>query len=345
MSEPKVLMRHTDRFSLFKNARNLGANGRRYVLSAVKSMLESSRTQEDLRLGESYGYYGHQRRVLTKKLDLPEVSVIMLEGKPVVLENVPSNRTVSITVDDEGVVTHTQEIFDNEQGRIIAGLINSGAGGWSWATGGKDTPMASIPTAFHGVDYVLNPNYVSLDHPASMFESNESREESMLESMKGQNFSDEAAQAIITHYGKMASEEMILESLQRNEQLETSMLEARGQILELESQIAEQQQMLESLQNVQQTLTDTRNARGVMFGEILDKLPVYVTEAQRHAFINMDKPEHVAAAKSLLDSLARQDIRTLPLPAHKPAVKPKQANSQMLESRTISFEDKVPKFS
>ncbi len=44
-------------------------------------MLESKETQEGLRLGELFGYYGHGRRQLTGKLEVPETSVIMVEGR------------------------------------------------------------------------------------------------------------------------------------------------------------------------------------------------------------------------------------------------------------------------
>lgn len=87
-----VLKTVTDRFCLYSNARKGRQNGRQYVLSAVKAMLESKETQEGLRLGELFGYYGHGRRQLTGKLEVPETSVIMVEGRPVVIDNVPACR-------------------------------------------------------------------------------------------------------------------------------------------------------------------------------------------------------------------------------------------------------------
>nr|WP_225312395.1 hypothetical protein [Salmonella sp.]QBM91379.1 hypothetical protein NNIBIDOC_00046 [Salmonella sp.] len=53
---------------------------------------------------------------------------MMVDGKPVVLENVPSNGTIDISIDGNGIVTHTQEILDTDTGRIVRGMINSGAG-------------------------------------------------------------------------------------------------------------------------------------------------------------------------------------------------------------------------
>ncbi|MCV5869859.1 head processing protein, partial [Escherichia coli] len=83
----------------------------------------------------------------------------------------------AISVDDNGIVTHTQEILNTEPGKIVAAMIESRAGGWSWATGGRESGKIAVTTSFHGVDYVTTPNYISLDHPASagMFESADSK--------------------------------------------------------------------------------------------------------------------------------------------------------------------------
>nr|WP_225312279.1 hypothetical protein [Salmonella sp.] len=61
-----------------------------------------------------------------------EVSVVMVDGKPVVLENVPSNRTIDISIDDNALLLIMVEILDTDTGRIVQGMINSGAGGWSY---------------------------------------------------------------------------------------------------------------------------------------------------------------------------------------------------------------------
>ncbi|MCG9773675.1 head processing protein, partial [Vibrio diabolicus] len=148
----KALKQVSDRFSLFNDGRKLSANKRNYIIKAVQAMINSPRTKELLRLGEAYGYYGHQSRQRANKLSIGETEVIMINGRPVVVENVPSNRTVSITCSDDGIVEHTQEFLDTDTGRIALGLHNSRAGGWSWATGGQDTREASITTSYHGMD-------------------------------------------------------------------------------------------------------------------------------------------------------------------------------------------------
>ncbi|GAL07865.1 phage protein [Photobacterium aphoticum] len=109
-------MKHTDRFNLFKDGRKLGANKRNYILSSVRQMFESLQTRELLRTGEAFGYYGHGMREKAGKLNLREIEVVNVDGKPVVLQNVPACRTLDISVDDDGTVTHTQEIFDTAPG-------------------------------------------------------------------------------------------------------------------------------------------------------------------------------------------------------------------------------------
>ncbi len=58
--ERKILRKVKDRFNLFNDGRKLNSNKRKYVIKAVQSMIEAAQTNELLRLGEAYGYYGHQ---------------------------------------------------------------------------------------------------------------------------------------------------------------------------------------------------------------------------------------------------------------------------------------------
>lgn len=111
MRKLKTLKRVKDRFSLFNDGRKIGANKRKYIVQAVQKMIQSAQTQELLRVGEAYGYYGHQPRQRAKKLELGETEVIMINGRPVVVENVPSNRTISISCSDDGIVEHEEEFL------------------------------------------------------------------------------------------------------------------------------------------------------------------------------------------------------------------------------------------
>lgn len=342
--EQKVLKTHTDRFSLYRKVRQGKQNNRNYMLEAVKAMINNPETQEGLRLGELYGYYGHSRRQIAGKMDLPETAVVMVEGKPVVLDNIPACRTIAISVDDDGVVTHTQEIFDTPTGHIVAGMLESRAGGWSWVTTGRDSPSVSIPKNLYGFDYVLNPNFISKDHPAAMFESNDDRTTAMMESMAGQGFSSESAAAIIEHADKLAQHEAMTESFMRLEELEDAMLEATGQLLAQEAQLAEKKGILESMQQEKALFESANAAREEKMAIALDKLPVFTNAAQRKALANMQSDEDMEIVTTLFESMAKLNTATLPLevPAPSTASKTKKAAEQA--HTFVSFMDEPRHF-
>gem|GEM_PF-463018 len=349
----KVLLQHTDRFCLYKNARKGRQNGRNYLLSAVKSMFENAETQEGLKLGELYGYYGHGRRQLAG-LDVPETAVVMVEGRPVLIDNVPGCRTVHLSIDDEGIITHTQEIFDNEPGRIIAGLLESRAGGWSWATSGKDGTV-SIPTRFFGMDYVKNPNFVSLDHPAYMNESADEQEGKLLESLQSRGFTEAGAKDVASHFHKIGEQEISLINPLLVEEAEIALLEARGEIIDLATQLDEEKAksagnegMLEGLktehaaeiQALQTQLQESHSkvaARDAFLDDMLKSLPVFVTETQREAFRSMDTPEDLKIVKGMFEGLRRTAISTLPIDRKNPPAAEKTTAAEHVP--TISFKE------
>lgn len=345
MSDHKTLKTHTDRFSLYRKVRKGKQNNRNYMLEAVKAMINHPETQEGLRLGELYGYYGHSRRQITGKMELPETAVVMVEGKPIVIDNIPACRTIALSVDADGIVTHTQEILDTPTGRIVAAMLESRAGGWSWVTTGRDSPSVSIPKNFFGFDYVKNPNFISQDHPAAMFESNDERDSAMLESLTAQGFSDESAAEIVAHSEKLAQHEAMIESVMRLEELEEAQLEAAGQLLEKEAQLAEQQAMLESLQQDKAMFESATSARAAKLAAALDKLPVFTNEAQRNALASMQTDDDVNLVTALFESLARLDVNAIPVNViaeslNKDAGKPAKHTS----GKFISFADETPRF-
>lgn len=341
----KVLATHTDRFSLFEKVRKGKQNNRNYMLEAVKSMINSPETQEGLRLGELYGYYGHTRRVMTGNMELPETAVVMVEGKAVVLDNVPSNRTVELSVDDDGVVTHTEEIFETPTGKIVASMLESRAGGWSWVTTGRDSPAISIPKAFYGFDYVTMPNFISKDHPAAMHECADSRTAAMLESLQNQGFSSDAATSIIEHYDLLSHREAMIESVLRVEELESTTLIATGQLLAKERELEETRAMLESLRTANAQQGNMMEGRKSMLAKALDRLPVFVTERHRSALANMQTEDDLAVAVALFESLSRPEIRTLPLHNHA-IFRSKKTNCAVGydDNSIVSFTNEVPRF-
>lgn len=297
MSNTGVLRTVTDRFCLFNDGRKLGANKRNYIISTVDKMINSEETQELLRLGEAVGYYGHGNRERANKLFLKETEVIMVNGKAVVVENVPSNRTTAISLDKKtGIVTHTEEILPTTAGRIIDSMIESKQGGWSWATSGIDTLKLSSTDTFAGVDYALRPNYLSLDHPSMMLESVGDRESLLLESLQSNVGLDlDSAKKVI----------MIGEN---DNYLVDRCLKLQNDVLILEGMVSEN----EFIANELLLAKEERTNAGEMILEAMSNLPIYMTEEQKKALINM-KSEHDRNVISLLfESLKKTDMSTLP---------------------------------
>jgi hypothetical protein len=313
----KALKQVSDRFSLFNDGRKLSANKRNYIIKAVQAMINSPRTQELLRLGEAYGYYGHQSRQRANKLSIGETEVIMINGRPVVVENVPSNRTISITCSDDGIVEHTQEFLDTDTGRIALGLYNSRAGGWSWATGGQDTREASITTSYHGMDYVLQPNYISLDHPAMMMESANS-EQMILESLQEQGFDEESARNIYANMTQQSNVELVGD--------------LTNQLMYLESVNAELREKVE--QNAKATS---------MLLDVVDSLPIYVTDAQRKAIANMASKEDHQVVRAMFESLGSRKMATLPTNSYVP-VEQKVSVAPQIKQQFVNFGSSLRKF-
>ncbi|WP_419238293.1 hypothetical protein ACN08P_23500 (plasmid) [Photobacterium leiognathi subsp. mandapamensis] len=290
-----ILQTVTDKFNLFNDGRKLSANHRNYILSAVKEMISSPRTQELLRLGEAYGYYGHQNRKRANKLDLSETEVINVNGKPVVVENVPACRTTDITVDESGVVTHTQEVLDTPTGRLVDDLIKSSAGGWSWATGGRDTAEASITRSYHGMDYVLQPNYISLNHPAMMLESIGERDDMILESFMHSGLDEDSAKHAL-NYIKVSSTQDALVDLEHEAMI-------------LESKLREQQTIIDELTQK----VESHQQKDQMLLEALDSLPIFVTEDQRRAILSMATEDEKNVVTAMFESVGNGKMTTLPL--------------------------------
>lgn len=305
----KSLNTVTDRFSLVDTIRkHTPQNGRKYVLESVRNTFNRADVKERINLGEMYGYYGHGRRALyynkAKKLNLPEVSVVMVEGKPVVLENVPSNRTLSVSIDDDGIVTHTQEILDTDSGRIVQGMHNSNAGGWSWATSGNDSAL-SLVTSFDGFDYVTVPNYISLDRASLMLESADDRDAELHASLVTQGYSENAATDIVEHFKKLRTYQPMFEAVHALD-LEGAMLSRDAEIEQLKMQVQEQTAMLESASEVAvQRRRVLRNA--------ISELPIFISSEQRQALCRMETVGDAEVVAAMLESLGSDATKNLPI--------------------------------
>lgn len=305
----KALRTVTDRFSLIDKVRRFTPqNDRNYLLRSVRETLSSNESIERIQLGEMFGYYGHGRRAAyyakTGRLNLPEYAIVMVDGKPVQLENVPSNRTLEVSVDDNGIVTHTQEILDTEPGNIVDGMERSRAGGWSWATGGDDKAI-SLVTSFHGFDYVVNPNYISLDHPALMLESADERFDMMRVGLAERGYSDNQVIDLIQHFEDMRQNAPMFESADTS-LLESALMIEHGKRLELEDRLKKAHLMMESS-------GDVAKARRRLMREAIESMPLFFSNEQKQALCRMETPEDAKIVAAMLESIGTAATATLPI--------------------------------
>ncbi|MCP9269512.1 head processing protein [Xenorhabdus sp. XENO-1] len=301
----------TDRFSVIDNIRkHTPQNARNYVLSSVKASLESKEVKERMALGELYGFYGHSRREeyykRTGELRLPETSFIMIDGKPVALDNVPSNRTVAVSIDDSGIVSHSQEILDTDTGRIVKGMEHSRAGGWSWVTGGSDSPWKSVVRRFYGFDYVTTPNYISLDRELMMAESVSDRQSHIVQAFVSSGFTESAAIDLSDHFEKMREHDMMIESVNRAQTAEGELLVLSGHLLELNQKIEVQDAMLGAVQR-------KADLRQRYLRSAIDKLPVFLSEEQKNALLSMETEDDLQMVEAIFESVGNVDFGGLPL--------------------------------
>ncbi|WP_333715746.1 head processing protein [Pantoea eucrina] len=319
----KALRTVTDRFSLIDKIRRFTPqNDRNYLLRSVRETFSNPETQERIQLGEMFGYYGHGRRAAyyakTGRLNLPEFAVVMVDGKPVTIENVPSNRTLEVSLDDNGVVTHVQEILDTDPGNIVDGMSRSRAGGWSWATGGDDNAVSKV-TSFHGFDYVTVPNYISLEHPSAMLESASDRESMICAGLVEKGYSENQAADIFQHFESMRGQAAMFESGDAS-LLESALHIEHGKRLELEDRLRSANLMIESAGNV------AKSRRKIM-KEALANMPLFFSKEQTAALCRMDTPEDAMIVASILKSIGAKATASLPMGAGKQHALPQKKST------------------
>ncbi|HBN6266209.1 TPA: hypothetical protein L3N15_004191 [Vibrio parahaemolyticus] len=310
MSNLKVKRTVKDSFNLFNDGRKFGANQRNYIIKAVQSTLNSDRVKELIDLGEAYGFYGHGRREAVGRLSVKETEIVMIDGKPVVFDNVPSNRTISCVCRDDGIVEHEQEIFDNQSGALVGAGIDNGYGGWSWATSGGNNPKAAVVRDFAGFDYALQPNYLSLTHPAMMLESaGGSVEEMMLESIRSTGLDDEGARAALARLSNTSHiRDQMVELEQDQLLLEGMLIETRQQVEELGTKYYNEKEKVTAQISAQKE-------RDQLMLEALKSMPFYLTDEQKNALVSMSTEHDKQVVQLMFESLNDGKIQTLPMSA------------------------------
>lgn len=313
----------TDQFNLLDHGRSDG-NGRGYLVDSVKRVISSDFFKERKRLGELFGYFGHELRQLSDKMDLQDTVIINYNGKPVAVEVIPSNRTIDMTIDDNGIVTHTQEILDTPTGRAVQAMRNAGAGGWSWAVKAVPTVKGAIARTFHGFDWVKHPSYIDMGKQQAMFESvGVDNEDDLLVNMfEGIGFDSDGAKVLLNAWKSRVPSAQELEGAN----LEIMMLESLVSSREAELAIE----------------LAAKSQREMRITQALGHLPIFTSQRQIQALCSMADDEDRSIVVSLFESVAKS-MGDLPLTGSRHnTVKPTMSNKAVddeVAANTIRFDN------
>lgn len=326
----------TDSFSLRKLIRkHTPQNGRKYLLDAVAAVISSPLARERMALGEMFGYYGHGRREQhykeTGDLRLPEFTTMIVDGKPIQLNNVPASRTVDITLNGD-IVTHTQEILSTETGDIVNSMEAGSIGGWSWVTAGPDRGLAgAIARKFEGLDYVTTPNFISINKNIAMLESAGDRELAIIAQLRHRGFSDNACVDIAHHFEHMRESAM----------LESVVPYFEGELLQLEGRLLEAQQKEQQYVAMMEAAQQAETVRLTAQTAFIETLPLFFSKEQRIALENLNTPQDFQILSAMLEA-ARQ-----PLPGQNRAFAELPARIGSEKSATLHYVqpgNKAPRF-
>jgi hypothetical protein len=271
MSDEQMIVEET--FNIFKDGRRFNPAPQAFALGALKQVLNAPETKERIALGEAIGYWGHRPRELTGKMFPTEMEVVNIDGKAVVLTLEPTLRTLDVSVDEAGNVTHRQQFFDTELGRKAYALYKQGQGGFSWAMNGRNGHGApSVATKFAGFDYVQQPNFIPLQRQTMLLSS-----VAQGLSLSSDGVDEKSAGMLLSAFAR----EPEADAQQYSDMLLSAMIE----------QDTKRQKLLE---------------------RVLDKAPVFINEDQRRAFLRMANDDDAAIVGQLLSSLHSTDLSQFP---------------------------------
>lgn len=307
----KKLQKIELKFNIFDTGREYTGKQRGYILDNVKQVINSPVVQERLRLREMVGYVGHGLREMAGKLTLGEkVSVKMPNGQMMVVDAIPSNVTTDITIDDEGNLTHTQEVLDNNEGQKLLGLHNSKVGGFSWAAGGGKIGASTIISDLLGFDYVHNPLFSSnRGYVLDSADDDTYDREAILDNLTGAGVPDENREMVLDSFTASAA----FEAAQYREQLFAS----QQVIADQHGAHVELTQLLDSATSEVDSFKESLVNRSELFANCQATSTVNINNQVLDALINMNTPEHIEIVKGFLLDAANIDSSQLPLVAGK----------------------------
>lgn len=136
------------RYNLRERGRKHVGQPRNFNIKAICDAINGPACQERVATRGLVGYYGHMPRI---RFGMNPVEGVLDNGKYVPIE--PAFVTTYLKADYDGNVEHRAEFLDTAAGRLAAKLFDSKMGGFSSAI---DTSRPE----FHGLDYVLEPNFI-----------------------------------------------------------------------------------------------------------------------------------------------------------------------------------------
>lgn len=136
------------RYNLRERGRKHVGQPRNFNIKAICDAINGPACQERVATRGLVGYYGHMPRI---RFGMNPVEGVLDNGKYVPIE--PAFVTTYLKADYDGNVEHRAEFLDTAAGRLAAKLFDSKMGGFSSAI---DTNRPE----FHGLDYVLEPNFI-----------------------------------------------------------------------------------------------------------------------------------------------------------------------------------------
>lgn len=126
------------------------------------------------------------------------------------------------------------------------------------------------------------------------------------------------------------SDAMFLESLQGNgfdANEAQSILDSMNHAMYVDNTVDLENQImyLESINDELRQQVDSQTQSTDMLLEAVEALPVYMTDAQRHAFTNLNTPEALQTVKAFFESIGNKQGQTLPTAMFEAAKISKQA--------------------
>lgn len=141
-------------YNVQQRGRKARGQDRNFDTAALAKLINGASVQEKVKHGDMLGFLGHWPRI---KFGMEPAEGGVVDGKAVVMPT--AVRTVELSADPDGTITHRTEFLDTEHGEAALRLFKSKAGGFSSAIDAIPGTSPAITRGFYGFDYVYEPNF------------------------------------------------------------------------------------------------------------------------------------------------------------------------------------------